>query len=201
MHRTLCTSAFALLFTGLMNTAPAASTLIGKQQDWGEGTPNFSPAQPLSNREGRYDHWRSIGRVSLQQGLTCSGTLIDTRYAPNGLDGPAYVLTSGHCNNLNPDIVLENVAAKGSVSFNYFFDTAEHTQSYFITNINWSTIRGQDISVVELDNTLGQLLNDGITPLKLASLPLPQGRDTLIVGAADCPGAALARRVKSSMAR
>lgn len=185
MQCTLCTSVVALVFTGLMNMACAASTIIDKQQDWGEGAPNFSAAQPLSNLDGRYDHWRSIGRVSIQQGMTCSGTLIDTRYAPNGLDGPAYVLTSGHCNNLNPDVTLENVAAKGSVSFNYFFDTAEQTQYYFITNINWSTIRGQDISVVELDNTLGQLLNDGITPLKLASQPLPQGRDALIVGAPD----------------
>ncbi|MGF6088707.1 trypsin-like serine peptidase [Pseudomonas sp. 18173] len=166
-----------LLFTlGGLNSA------MGKQQDWGEGTPNFSAAQSLKNATGQYDHWQSIGRVEIEGGMTCSGTLIDTRHKPDGLDDPAYVLTAGHCSHLNPDTVLENEVAKGHVSFNYFQDTAEKQKSFPITTINWSTIRGQDVSIIQLDQTLGQLIDQGIVPLKLATRSLSQGSDILIVG-------------------
>ncbi|VVO32154.1 trypsin-like serine peptidase [Pseudomonas fluorescens] len=150
--------------------------------DWGEGTANFTPAQPLSNASGRYDHWQSIGRVKTDKGMTCSGALIDTRHTTDEQDSPAYVLTSGHCINLNPNVVVENADATGSVIFNFFKDTIDHTRSYPVTRINWSTIRGQDISIIQLDRTIGQLINDGVQPLKIAT-HLPANPDMLIVGA------------------
>ncbi|EJM91395.1 hypothetical protein PMI34_02522 [Pseudomonas sp. GM74] len=171
-----------LFFITLVSLNPSTAVAVGKQQDWGEGTPNFSTAEPLNNSDGKYDHWQSIGRVEIQNGMTCSGTLIDTRGRANDMDGPAYVLTSGHCNNLNPDVVLVNADASGSVIFNYFRDTADDPKSYPVTKINWSTIRGQDISIVQLDRTIGQLISDGVQPLKLASA-LPTEADILIIGA------------------
>lgn len=171
----ICTLFF--LIGGSLNLA------LGKQQDWGEGTPNFSVAQTLKNSTGQYDHWQSVGRVSIDGGMTCSGTLIDTRYSSDGLDGPAYVLTSGHCSHLDPDTVLENKNVTGTVYFNYFQDTADTPKLFAINRINWSTIRGQDISIIQLEQTLRQLIDQGVVPLKLAARPLSQGTDVLIVGA------------------
>ena len=150
--------------------------------DWGEGVENFTPAQPLSNANGRYDHWQSIGRVEIDKGMTCSGALIDTRQTSDQKDSPAYVLTSGHCTNLNSDVVVEDVVATGNVIFNFFQDTTEHTKSYAVSRINWSTIRGQDISIIQLKQTIGQLISDGVQPLKIATR-LPENDGLLIVGA------------------
>ncbi|MHC8382716.1 trypsin-like serine peptidase [Pseudomonas sp. LB3P14] len=151
-------------------------------RDWGEGVENFTPAQLLSNASGRYDHWQSIGRVEIANGMTCSGALIDTRQATDEQDSPAYVLTSGHCANLNPNVVVEDAVATGRVIFNFFQDTSEHTKSYPVSRINWSTIRGQDISIIQLDRTISQLISDGIQPLEIAT-HLPTNVDLLIVGA------------------
>lgn len=142
--------------------------------DWGEGAANFAPAERLANADGRYAHWQAIGRVEVEGGMTCSGTLIDTR-EPGTVSNPAYVLTSGHCTH--PEIgnneVIVNQPAKGRVTFNYFFDTQPHSRSYAVGRIGWSTLRGQDISIVELATSLEQLISDGIEPLKLAHAPLP----------------------------
>ncbi|MGX0891463.1 V8-like Glu-specific endopeptidase [Pseudomonas sp. ADAK2 TE3594] len=152
--------------------------------DWGEGTPNFAPAERLSNAEGRYTHWQAIGRVEVDSGMTCSGTLIDTR-DPDALTQPAYVLTSGHCTHpkIGDNEVIVNQPATGRVTFNFFHDTQARSRSYAVSRINWSTLRGQDISIIELDQTLGQLISDGIHPLKLAEHTLAPDTDILIVGA------------------
>lgn len=171
-----------LLIFALASTSTSATGSMENNTDWGEGTANFSNAQLLNNGKGLYDHWQSIGRVVTDYGMTCSGTLIDTRQTAEELDTPAYVLTSGHCTNLNPNKVLENVDTTGQVIFNYFQDTIETSKPYQVIRINWSTIRGQDISILQLDQTIGQLISDGVRPLKLAS-KLPAEDDVLIVGA------------------
>lgn len=140
--------------------------------DWGEGTANFAPAERLANASGNYAHWQAIGRVEVEGGMTCSGTLIDTR-EPGTVSQPAYVLTSGHCTH--PEIanneIIVNQPAKGRVTFNYFFDTQPQSHSYSVSRIVWSTLRGQDLSIVELQQPLEQLIRDGIQPLKLARTP------------------------------
>jgi V8-like Glu-specific endopeptidase len=166
----------------LATTCTSAAWALANKQDWGEGIPDFSSAQPLNNDNGKYDHWQSIGRVKTDNGMTCSGALIDTRHTVDAQDGPAYVMTSGHCTNLNPNLVVEDAATSGQVIFNFFQDTSEYAKSYPVIRINWSTIRGQDISILQLDRTIGQLISDGVQPLKLASR-LPAEKDILIVGA------------------
>ena len=74
--------------------------------DWGEGTANFAPAERLANAGGNYAHWQAIGRVEVEDGMTCSGTLIDTR-EPGAVSQPAYVLTSGHCTH--PELSLIHI--------------------------------------------------------------------------------------------
>ncbi|CAN7587010.1 trypsin-like serine peptidase [Pseudomonas sp. LjRoot263] len=154
------------------------------QHDWGEGIENFAPARLLSNADGRYNHWQSIARVKVDEGRICSGSLIDTRGANDDRSGPAYVLTSGHCAKGNVGRFIVNEPASGQATFNFFRDTTPQQKNYPITRIAWSTLRGQDIALLVLDRTLGQVMNDGIQPLKVASHALTEGTDTLVVGAA-----------------
>jgi len=170
-----CASLFILYGKG----AHAAST----GEDWGEGTPNLSPAQQLSNANERYAHWQAIGRVEVAGGMTCTGTLIDTRDSGK-VSGPAYVLTSGHCTDpqLSSEFIV-NKPATGTVTFNFFHDTVQRQKTYSVSTINWSTLRGHDVSIIQLNRTLEQLIDDGINPLKIATNALTPGNDTLIVGA------------------
>lgn len=153
------------------------------RQDWGEGAANLSPAQPLNNAAGRYDHWQAVARVQIDGGSVCSGSLIDTRGANDERGGPAYILTSGHCAKGDANRYIENAPASGVVTFNYFQDTQPLQKPYPITQIEWSTMRGIDIAILKLDRSLGQLITDGITPLKLATQPLAVDSDVLVVGA------------------
>ncbi|XHF34775.1 serine protease [Pseudomonas chlororaphis] len=153
------------------------------KQDWGEGAANLSPAQPLNNAAGRYDHWQAIAHVHVEGGSVCSGSLIDTRGANDDRSGPAYVLTSGHCAKGDANRYIENAPASGVVTFNYFQDTLPRQKPYPIIAIEWSTMRGLDVAILKLDRSLAQLMSDGITPLKLAIEPLAVDSDVLVVGA------------------
>ena len=171
----VCTSLFIFYGKG----AHAASVSV----DWGEGTPNLSPAEQLSNANEGYTHWEAIGRVEVAGGMTCTGALIDTSDSGR-VSSPAYVLTSGHCTDpqLSNEFIL-NQPATGTVTFNFFHDTVQRQKTYSVSTINWSTLRGHDISIIQLDLSLDQLIADGIKPLKMATHALTQGTDTLIVGA------------------
>jgi len=157
-------------------------TLASSLTDLGEGSANFSSEQVLNNDHGQYRHWLSIGRVLLN-GSQCTGSLIDTHGTSTKRDGPAYVLTAGHCVDSNADRFTLDSPASGEVIFNYFKDTQSRQLAYPITRIVWGTRRGGDIAIVELDRSLKQLMDDGIMPLKLARQPIPIGSDVLIVGA------------------
>ncbi|MBV6825966.1 serine protease [Pseudomonas sp. PD9R] len=172
-----------LVFTSLLILKGGGAHAAPDRVDWGEGAPNLSPAQQLSNVDGRYAHWQGIGRVMVDGGMTCTGSLIDTRNT-EGLAGPAYVLTSGHCTDpqLSNEFIV-NQPATGTVTFNFFHDTEQRQKTYAVSAINWSTLRGQDISLVQLSRSLEQLIADGIKPLKIAAHAMMPNNDILIVGA------------------
>jgi hypothetical protein len=150
--------------------------------DLGEGVANFAPEQRLNNDHGQHRHWLAIGRLNFKNSQ-CSGSLIDTRGADVEQDGPAYVLTAGHCVGSDADRFIQNAPASGQVIFNYFEDTQAQQLTYSIARISWGTRRGGDIAIVELDRSLKQLMTDGISPLKLARNPAATGSNVLIVGA------------------
>lgn len=166
-----------------LGASGCTSTRLPTALDFGEGVENFKPAERLSNATGRYAHWQAIGRVRVDGARICTGSLIDTRGANNEPTGPAYVLTSGHCAKGNSNQFLIDVPVSGSVTFNFFEDTQSQQKTYPISHIVWSTMRGRDLAILELDRSLDQLVDDGVTPLKLASRPLSIDSNVLVVGA------------------
>ncbi|MBK5528576.1 trypsin-like peptidase domain-containing protein [Pseudomonas sp. TH08] len=167
------------LLLGLSHGAQASTPT---DPDLGEAVANFAPEQVLSDDHGQHRHWLAIGRVIVRKSH-CSGSLIDTRDADGIQDGPAYVLTAGHCVYSDADRFIQNAPVSGRVIFNYFKDTQARQQTYSIVRIPWGTRRGGDIAIVELDRSLKQLMDDGITPLKLTRQPAAAGSNVLIVGA------------------
>lgn len=172
----------------LVGSALLALTLSpsGMAMDYGQGLKNLAPSLLLENTDGRNDHWKGIGRLQLSKQYPeayCTATLVDTRGEKQDLTGPAYLLTSAHCVSQDTLNFTVDEPSDGHVDFNYFHDTSANRHRYNVKQVSWSSQRGQDLAVIELDVTLQRLIEDGIQPLRLASkVPVP-GDDLLIVGA------------------
>jgi len=141
-------------------------------------------AQPssvlLSNRNGSSQMLASVGRV--QATFTCTGAWMEP---PTGAPGsaPAYVLTSGHCISLDPWAVIANREAAFPVTFNYFVDTRDTVIALRTTRIVWSTMRGIDMAILELNVTNDELRARGLTPHKLQAAAGLDGTSLHWVGA------------------
>lgn len=173
-HSTVISAAFAL----------ASLSAIAQPVDFGDGLENLSPSRVLSNHDGRHDYWKGIGRILSDDGSTCTATLIDTRTANSTGATPAYVLTNGHClyRKHHGEIITDQPVV-GTVIFNYFADTIEQQQPYSLKRVNWSSMQGVDLAIVELQASLNDLIAAGIEPLQMAEQTPQAGKDILIVGA------------------
>ncbi|MBC3951472.1 trypsin-like serine peptidase [Pseudomonas folii] len=153
-------------------------------KDFGDGLENLSPSRVLANQKGQNDHWRGIGRIESDTGRSCTATLIDTRSVNNEASAPAYVLTSGHClYRKNNGVIITDHQVTGTVTFNYFADTVEHQQRYPLKRVNWSSMQGVDLAIVELQASLESLIAAGIEPLQIAEKTPQADTNILIVGA------------------
>ena len=158
----------------------------GLAKDYGQGLENLAPSLLLENSDGRNDHWKGIGRLQLSKEYPeayCTATLIDTRGEKPDVTSPAYLLTSAHCVSQDTLNFTMDEPSDGHVDFNYFHDTGANRLRYNVKQVSWSSLRGQDVVVIELDVTLQRLIEDGIEPLRLASKVPAPGDDLLIVGA------------------
>lgn len=154
--------------------------------DFGEALANLSPSKVLENRDGRYNHWNGIGRIESTDGMRCTATLLDTRSPASPAGAPAYLLTSGHCVEKKNGLIVTDRAVKGTVQFNYFTDSKAHT--FALKRIVWSSMQGVDMALIELQDSLGTLIDAGIEPIRIAEEVPAEGRDILLVGAPLKPG-------------
>jgi len=170
----------------VISCALSLYTLAANAQsmDFGDGLENLSPSRVLANQQGHHDHWKAIGRIQSDDGSTCTATLIDTRTDSNVEASPAYLLTSGHClYRKNNGVIIADQPVTGTVTFNYFADTIEHQQPFTLKRVNWSSMQGVDLAIVELQASLESLIAAGIEPLQMAEKTPQADTDILIVGA------------------
>ena len=115
---------------------------------------------------GANDNFAAVAR--LRAAYTCTGTLIDPagRGSP---DAKAWLLTAGHCISLDPYGVIRNLPLTAQVQFNYFIDTPDRLVTVRSRAVGWSTMKGVDIALIELEPNLGDLQALGIRPLRLAA--------------------------------
>src|SRR5262249_38717755 len=119
--------------------------------------------------------------------LTCTGALID----PAGLGASsarAWLLTAGHCISLEPFGVIRNQPLTARVQFRFFIDTPPDRRVTRQTRaVGWSTMKGADLALVELDATIGDLGGQGIRPLRLATSTTESGRAVFWTGISGSP--------------
>lgn len=113
----------------------------------------------------------------------CTAFLIRPR--PSA-EAPVYVLTNGHCtlggsvqNQVETNIPTRN----GTVTFDYFFDAPAAAPPVRIKAIPYGTLKGLDVSVVELDTTWERLDTMRVRPVDLSDTPLRQGDEVYTIGA------------------
>jgi hypothetical protein len=149
--------------------------------DFGEGLGNLAHSKVLENHDGRYNHWNGIGRIMAKGGMHCTATLLDTRSQDSPANAPAYVLTSGHCVEKKNGLIVTDRVVEGEVLFNYFSDT--QPRSFALKRINWSSMQGVDLAIIELQTPLSELIAAGIEPIQIARDMPAIGGDILLLGA------------------
>lgn len=136
----------------------------------------------LSNADGANDALAGVGRFD--GAANCTGTFLDVG---GGADAPAYLITNGHCaQSWDANGVFIDLPAEGwSATFNYFADNPDAHLTVPAARVAYSTMKGRDVAIVELAATVGELQEQGITPLPLA-IAEPDGMFRLrVVGAPD----------------
>jgi V8-like Glu-specific endopeptidase len=102
--------------------------------------------------------------------LTCTATYIEV---PNqNMDSPAYVLTNGHCVSdfYSDNTININEPISAEVIFKNMYGIPENQQLRFSTKkIAYSTMKGTDLAIIELNHTNRELQKAGLIPLKIAS--------------------------------
>ncbi len=120
--------------------------------------------------------YSGIGQLPLSS--TCTAFFIQT---PG--NGPAYALTAGHCYSLNAQEVFLDIALSSirSVTFNYFADSRTERIPVPIRRIAYSTMKGWDIMLLELNTTRAELASR-IAPLALEPADPPAGEPISVYG-------------------
>ena len=164
--------------------------LPASAKNFDQGVINHAAPLFLNNSLGQNSHWTGIGTFSAKN--ACNATLIDTRAHES--DGPAYVLTSGHCfERPYQQLIATDTDVNVAISFNHFQDTRRNRSVYTIKRVNWQSLQGTNLAIAELDAPLSRLVANGIHPLKVGHTP-KTAISALLVGASYPRANALALR-------
>lgn len=145
----------------------------------------------LSDDPAHLSHtWTGIGRLRAPRASYCTASLIDTRKKGQpSATSPAYIITSQRCLNSSNEGnyaydggVQKNVPIEGSVYFNNFENTLGHTKKYAFKSIAWQSDNGLNLAIIELRDTLSNLMKAGVQPLTIASATPPAGTEILTLG-------------------
>lgn len=158
------------------------------------------PAEPvlLDNANGQNNHLNGIGQIIKGDRRYCTAFLIDTRDTDNKANGPAYILSAGHCASIWIGTITDK-AYQGQIQFNYFQDTLADAKRYDIQKVKWASLAGTDVAVMQLTTSLQAVIDDGITPLKIAhTAPDKPARVNVIGAPLNAPGLRLSSCTQES---
>lgn len=133
---------------------------------------------------GEHSFYRSVGKLS--GNMTCTVSFVQFG---DDLNAPATFISNGHCSqNAFSSSASNDITTDKSVNytakFNYFQDSIEagETISVGINKVLYSTMKGLDISVLSSDQTVAQLISQGLTPYRITQQSLPTESPITIAG-------------------
>ncbi|MDC9588927.1 trypsin-like peptidase domain-containing protein [Xenorhabdus sp. XENO-10] len=131
-------------------------------------TANDNGAPLMQSTDPDAEKYRTVGKLNAYS--HCTATLISGENTPNK-DTPALILTAGHCVNSNVgtnDVIVDQPAPEyWQYTPDYFIDKKDELSPIKINRILYSTMKYEDIAVLQLDATYGDLAKKGYHPLKL----------------------------------
>ncbi|MEZ3160601.1 trypsin-like peptidase domain-containing protein [Microbacterium sp. BWT-B31] len=134
-------------------------------------------AEPLA-----LDQLERFGAVAtMSAGSNCTGTLVDTGVP----DGPAYVLTNGHCvGDIGRPAQKTTVSMEWSGTAEFFRaeGNLDSTLTTDVVEIAYSTMRHTDTAIVRLDARLGELEAVGVAPIAIADAEPEEGAAVTNIG-------------------
>jgi len=135
----------------------------------------------LSIQRGK--KYNGVGLLEQRATGFCTAFFIDTQGDERA---PGYAVTNGHCYDGAdfPDAkeILINKPSTVVFKLNYFKDGVRHVRPVRVRRIAYATMKGTDITVLELSTSYKQLVKEGFTPLKIAEAPPSPGEPIEIVG-------------------
>jgi hypothetical protein len=168
----------------------AASTLLAiflaGCADQGVNVPSYGATEAgasvlLSNADGKNAY---SGVVRVVGSSTCSGVFVaQAKSVPD--DAPAYVLTNGHCADAwgANEVIVDRAVTRYRAVFGYFADTQDEQYEVGSRRVALATMKGQDVAVIELDATHGELRRRGFDPWRPASGRAAEAEPIVVVGA------------------
>jgi uncharacterized protein (TIGR03437 family) len=133
----------------------------------------------LENRDGRSQAYSGIVRFG-----GCTGSFLKPAPGEVPPDAPAYVLTAGHCIRLSAanEVIVSEASNRFAATFGYFIDTQDQQVTFRSRRVVYSTMKGHDVAIVELDTTYGELIQRGYRPLEFATEPPQPDEPVLVTG-------------------
>ncbi|MBM3744300.1 MAG: trypsin-like serine protease [Acidobacteria bacterium] len=131
----------------------------------------------LENRDGRSRAYSGVVRFG-----GCTGTFLKPVTGEVPPDAPAYILTAGHCIELSGTnkVIVGEATSRFVATFGYFIDTPDQQATVRSRRVAYSTMKGHDVAIVELEATHGELVRRGYRPLELET-GAPQPDEAVLV--------------------
>ncbi|CAM3308987.1 conserved hypothetical protein; putative exported protein [Xenorhabdus nematophila ATCC 19061] len=129
---------------------------------------NNDVAPLMKSTDPGAEKYRSVGKFNGSS--HCTATLIAGENAPSK-DTPALILTAGHCVDSNVgtnDVIVDQPAPEyWRYTPDYFIDKQADFSPVKVSRILYSTMKYEDVAVLQLDATYGDLAEKGYHPMKL----------------------------------
>jgi hypothetical protein len=143
------------------------------------------PDRNLTAADG--PRFSGIGLLSVSNSRCTASLVVPSADLPVD-DGPAYLLTAGHCVRApfpGPDDVLRDLdlaATYSNVLFRYFADSESASTRVNAVTAPFVTMKGIDLAIIELAETRAQLRAAGVVPFVLSDRPTADSEAIAIVG-------------------
>ena len=173
MRRSMMATTAVAAMCALVLAACSTDLDTGTEQT-GDAT---EPGALVVNADGSNDQFTGV--AMLRGASACTGFLVDTGMPT----APATVLTNGHCAGIfdSTTVMVDDTSVTTSVTFNAFVDTQQQAITLEAPAVRWATMRGTDLAVLELDETLADLQAKGVRAYRLAP-PAAKGAPITVVG-------------------